>query len=86
VHGIAKEHGASIEVDSTPGKGTTIVIYFPAAQPSAALGSAPRDDIEDAGRNEKEALQGEGKHILYVDDDESIVFLMTRMLEREGYA
>jgi len=30
-------------------------------------------------------LHGEGKSILYVDDNEAIVFLMTRLLEREGY-
>ncbi|MBE0620335.1 MAG: PAS domain S-box protein [Burkholderiales bacterium] len=85
VHGIAKEHGASIEVESAPGKGTAFVIYFPAAQPSDALALAPGKSMDDAGRNERVALQGAGKHILYVDDDESIVFLMTRMLERQGY-
>ncbi len=85
VHGIAKEHGASIEVESTPGKGSAFTIHFPAVQPSNALGPAPRKDTDAAGRNEEVALRGEGKHILYVDDDESIVFLMTRMLERQGY-
>jgi CheY-like chemotaxis protein len=30
-------------------------------------------------------LRGEGKHILYLDDDEAIVFLMTRLLQRQGY-
>ena len=25
------------------------------------------------------------KHILYIDDDEAIVFLMRRLLERQGY-
>ena len=28
---------------------------------------------------------GQGRRILYVDDDEAIVFLMTRLLERQGY-
>ena len=26
-----------------------------------------------------------GRHILYLDDDESLVFLVTRLLERRGY-
>jgi len=28
---------------------------------------------------------GRGRHILYLDDDESLVFLVSRLLERSGY-
>jgi PAS domain S-box-containing protein len=30
-------------------------------------------------------LRGRGQHVLYLDDDESLVLLITRMLERSGY-
>jgi CheY-like chemotaxis protein len=30
-------------------------------------------------------VQGKGKHILYVDDEEAIIFLMRRLLERQGF-
>jgi len=85
VHGIVHSHEASIVVQSAPGEGATFRIYFPAAQAAIALESS-RDDV-DTGKDldRTPALQAEGKHILYVDDDEAIVFLMTRLLQRQGY-
>ena len=77
VHGIVQEHNASIEVQSVPGEGTRFHIYFPAAQ--APLAAEPARTPAGA------PAHGQGRHILYVDDDESIVFLMTRLLERQGY-
>jgi CheY-like chemotaxis protein len=77
VHGIVQSHGAGIEVESAPGAGTTFRIYFPAveaAQPVAVQREAQGTRVH-----------GRGRHILYVDDDEAIVFLMTRLLERQGY-
>ena len=83
VHGIVHDHEASIAVQSAPGEGATFRIYFPAAQPAPAQSAAPGKDT--AGADKALVLQGGGKHILYVDDDEAIVFLMTRLLERQGY-
>lgn len=85
VHGIVQAHEACIVVDSEPGKGTTFRIYFPAVNaPVPALAGqeppAPRKSDGDAL-----VLHGEGKHILYVDDDDAIVFLMRRLLERRGF-
>jgi PAS domain S-box-containing protein len=83
---MVEEHRARIEVVSEPGKGATFRVHFPpvepeipAAVPEAATGL---EAAESAGAV---ALQGEGKRILYVDDDEAIVFLMERLLERRGY-
>jgi len=85
VYGIVQEHGANIEVHSVCGEGTTFRVYFPTAP--AALAPTPGSDaravISSAGAAPESS--GSGKHVLYVDDDESIVFLMTRMLERQGY-
>ncbi len=77
VHGIVQNHRASIRVESLPGKGTTFRIYFPAAENPVALAAAPAPRSNPA--------RSKDKHVLYVDDDESIVFLMTRLLERHGY-
>jgi PAS domain S-box-containing protein len=77
VHGIAQAHEASIEIDSALGEGSEFRIYFPACESpvvedlDAALDTAP--------------TPADGKHVLYVDDEEAIIFLMTRLLERQGY-
>jgi len=85
VHGIAHDHDACIVVQSAPGEGATFRIYFPAAQPSDALVPAPGTGTAGANGGRTLVLQGEGRHILYLDDDEAIVFLMRRLLERHGY-
>lgn len=77
VQGIVKQHAATMEVSSRPGEGTEFRIYFPATdvpvQPAAV---PPAGDA---------VMQGGGKHVLYVDDEEAIVFLMKRLLERQGF-
>jgi CheY-like chemotaxis protein len=77
VHGIVKAHEASIEVASAPGKGSAFHICFPAVDASVAAATATAAATAPAN--------GQGKHILYIDDEEAIVFLMQRLLERQGY-
>ena len=77
VHGILQEHGASVEVRSVLGEGSTFRICFPEAQTAPA-----QSDVQAAS---SAPAHGAGRHVLYVDDDESIVLLMTRLLERQGY-
>ena len=85
VHGIAVGHQAAIQVQSKLGEGTTFRIYFPEA--ISADSSIPAEDQHAVSKHETDALglQANGEHVLYVDDDESIVFLMKRLLERKGY-
>lgn len=85
VHGILRDHEAVIDVQSTPGVGSTFSIYFPAAK-------TPAKPINDRNSTSKSSAAGPLQaqaprvHILYVDDDELITFLMERLLIREGYA
>jgi PAS domain S-box-containing protein len=77
VYGIVRAHEASIEVESTPGEGSAFRIYFPATDlPLEAVAAPVADAVP---------IQARGQHILYVDDEEAIIFLMTRLLERQGY-
>jgi PAS domain S-box-containing protein len=75
VRGILKNHDAAISVYSEPGRGTRFHIYFPVAQD---LGPA-------AAAEQVEPKRGRGERILYLDDEESLVILAKRLLERMGY-
>ena len=77
VHGIMRGYQGAITVNSQLGGGTTFHLYFPAAE--SAPGTAAAEKAPAA------PLRGRGQHVLYLDDDESLVLLVTRMLERGGY-
>ncbi len=75
VHGIVTSHSGFIVADSAPGRGTRFDVYFPAVDPA---GWQPAN----AGGGECAAHEA---RILYVDDDESLAFLASRLLRRDGF-
>lgn len=83
VHGIVKSHGGLIDVSSQPGSGTCFTIDFPAAggMPDAGQQVAATPLV----KAPKPTRSGAGRHILYLDDDDSLVFLVRRLLEIEGF-
>lgn len=80
VYGIVQAHEGAIVVESQPDKGTTFDIFLPLAAP----GVAPQPE-ESAGRPPTALTPSvAGRHILYIDDDESLLLLVTRLLQRRG--
>ena len=77
VHGIVQAHEATVEVESAPGEGSVFRTYFPAISVQAG-------EIAPSGAGAVH-IDGAGKRVLYVDDEEAIVFLMQRLLERQGF-
>ncbi|MBN9690653.1 MAG: PAS domain S-box protein [Verrucomicrobia bacterium] len=75
VHGIMQSHEGAIHVASEVGVGSTFTLYFPAVVAPA----------EPAVVNEKPPAIGQGQRILYLDDEEQLVSLASRMLGRWGY-
>lgn len=99
VHGIVQGHNGVTVVESQPGAGAQFAIYLPACEVGA--GAALSDDnpttpvpqsgalgttathavVAPAAATATEA----GPHILFLDDDEALLFLVKRLLERRGY-
>ncbi len=79
VHGIVRTHEGAIVAASRPGRGTTITVYLPSSlTPAVALAHGEK------AANHAVPGAGRGQHILYIDDDESLVFLVRRLIERRG--
>jgi len=81
VRGIVHSHEGAIMVASVPGKGTTFTIYLPIAP--ARAGTAPRTGGE--GTTDTARTDGAGRRLLYIDDDDGMVLLVTRLLERRNF-
>jgi PAS domain S-box-containing protein len=75
VHTIMKTHEGVIDLDSEPGRGTTVTCFFPALQ-AAASSETP---------GEEDAPSGHGERILLVEDEPSLAKMSARRLEALDY-
>jgi len=73
VHGLVTQSGGHLKIDSKPGFGTTIKLFFPAAEAVAAVGVAdPEADIPLTGK------------LLLVEDNAEVAASMAGMLAASG--
>jgi PAS domain S-box-containing protein len=74
VHGVIRQSGGQVHIDSPPGGGTTVAVYLPLVEheltPPEPARSAPR---------------GAGETILVVEDEPVVRSLALRVLESQGY-
>ncbi|MCG8618408.1 MAG: ATP-binding protein, partial [Desulfobacterales bacterium] len=75
VHGIVREQGGDIRVDSEPGQGTTVTVYIPISEKQDGQAPEALPACVDRGC----------ESILLVDDEPSVVRLERIILERLGY-
>jgi CheY-like chemotaxis protein len=73
-HGIVTSHGGAIVVQSKPGAGTTVALYFPRLSETAKVPDNPAEPIP----------QG-NERLLLIDDEEMLATLGHDMLARLGY-
>lgn len=74
VHGILKEHNGSVRIESKVGKGTTVEVLLSLTEEQA------KKTIE-----HKTAHTTGTERIMLVDDEVTLVKMVTLMLERSGY-
>ena len=76
VYGIVKQNRGFIIVDSFPGKGTTFEIYIPRHEEQLAEQKADKPEPSEKGK---------GETVMVVEDDPSLLLLISRILTGLGY-
>lgn len=76
VHGIVRDHGGTLRIDSARGRGTTVHMLIPAAAVAPAAAAAPGPQT---------TAPGGGAVVLIVDDEEIVRSSLRRALTRFGY-
>ncbi len=74
VHGIVKSYGGFILLESEPGKGTAVHVFFPVGNREVT-----------PGKNWAESLASGNERILFIDDEDILAEMGRDVLKRLGY-
>ena len=77
VYKLARAHGAIIDMQTLPGKGTRILVYFEELTDNITTESAKQEKLP--------VVRGRGERILLVDDEENLLDSTQQLLSGIGY-
>jgi len=78
VHSMVQANDGVIEVNSAPGEGSCFTLHFPATEDiQPDNGNATHDFLR---------VHGRGVRVLYIDDEEIILQMTKRLLDRRGFS
>ncbi len=78
VRGLVTEHQGRIDLESSPGFGSTFRVWLPAAEDNLVAPGAP-------GSRRPFSIRGNGELVLVVDDDPGVSEIITQVLAKSGY-
>jgi len=76
IYGFTQQSGGQVRIDSSPGQGTSIKLYLP-----AALGAETQEEQGDA----ESPSEGSGQTVLVVEDDDAVRLLICEVLMDLSY-
>ena len=79
IYGFAQQSGGAVQIQSQPGRGTTVCIYMPCVR-------AAEGDAEPAGLVAAVSRADRGETVLVVHDEGPVRTLLAEVLGRLGYA
>ena len=77
VDGLMEQLGGSASIRSTHGVGTTVDLLFPGTSDKVTRSSAPSDERAEG--------EGQGRSLLVVEDNPSVLRLLSRQLREQGF-
>jgi PAS domain S-box-containing protein len=76
VQKVVKQNGGAIQVETAPGRGTTIRVFLP---------EAVRAPLPSEGHAARELRDGHGESVLVLDDDQPLRGIIVQVLSKHGY-
>jgi signal transduction histidine kinase/CheY-like chemotaxis protein len=83
-YGLVRQSGGTLVIESTPGKGTTVEVYLPAATADSAVAASVSSEPEGPRRG-KQAHARELDMVLLLDHDEALRTRTADMLIRNNF-